>query len=223
MRDVCDAEMRRACAHACDAKCHVTRRDVTERKSVQDPSASSSIPDAVGAVDKAEVSTLGEALDVALGSVGALFDGSYDRMPVLNMERRTPADLNADVRGALLRRDGAKCWMCGLDRTTLAARGLDARLVIEHLRPRSSFPSGEVERADRTDNLRIACWSCNQAKSNRAVPYRPAQPIVWICSADVLDLFSDAGELVPAWCDNCQASTLAPDVPSVIVRLLEVA
>lgn len=51
MREQCDPHMRIACAHGCDAECHVTERDGTERKSIQDPALNSLVPNAVGAVD----------------------------------------------------------------------------------------------------------------------------------------------------------------------------
>lgn len=51
MREQCDAHMRAACARTCDAKCHVTERYGTERKSIQDTAANPSVSNAAGPVD----------------------------------------------------------------------------------------------------------------------------------------------------------------------------
>ena len=102
-----------------------------------------------------------------------------------------------------MRRDHGRCWMCGL--TDLE------RPVIEHLRPRSNFLPHEVEFADRSDNLAIACWDCNAAKGNRDVPYRKPLRIVWYCMADYdFEAEEVDDEWFTAWCDSCQAAALVP-------------
>jgi len=74
-----------------------------------------------------------------------------------------------------MERDGYRCWICN--------RGQDFGkfLVIDHLRPRSSFEPWNLWLADRSDNLRIACWECNQDKSNFELDYRSPVPVVWRC------------------------------------------
>lgn len=112
-----------------------------------------------------------EAVDAAMATIGTV----YERMPVLNREARTNPEENRALWGALMRRDGGKCWMCGR---------ADDFMVIDHLTPRSSFPADQLDVADRSDNLSIACWDCNQDKSNRAFPFRKPLGIVWHCQLD---------------------------------------
>lgn len=96
----------------------------------------------------------------------------HERMSVHNYEPRVSPGRNRDLWAAIISRDGPRCWMC---------RRLSDRLVLDHLRPRSNWAADEIALADRSDNLRIACWSCNEEKSNRLIPFDPPLPIVWTC------------------------------------------
>lgn len=197
------------------AGCYGTERDETERENHQDPEEFPSVHDRSGAVDNSEFTRLEDALALAIDGIGRLFDGSYPRMAVQNHEPRPPSEANVALRAALLRRDSGCCWMCGRDSNILRYWGHDSRMVIEHLVPRSAFTPATIADADRSDNLRIACWACNTAKSNRAVPFREALPIVWACPTDLLEqgaaLLFDVDETHrAAWCDFCQAATVVP-------------
>ena len=122
-------------------------------------------------MEEVESLKVGVALADAWERIGA----EDERLPVLNREPRTMPENNRALWGALMKRDGGKCWMCG---TTAGM------LVIDHLKPRSAFPPAQIEIADRSDNLAIACWDCNTDKSNRAVPYRKPLGIIWYCPMD---------------------------------------
>lgn len=100
---------------------------------------------------------------------------SSRRLPVLNREPRPNPEVNRALWGALMRRDGSRCWMCG-DRNGM--------MVADHLVPRSSYTPQSIRAADSSANLRIACWDCNQHKSNRLIEFRPPLPIVWGCVLD---------------------------------------
>lgn len=80
---------------------------------------------------------------------------SIERMPVLNREPRSA--VGKDLRYGLWLRDGGTCWICGRK----AYQG-----VADHVRPRSNWPADLLQFADRSDNLRLACWDCNERKSN---------------------------------------------------------
>ena len=119
-----------------------------------------------------------ESLLVMYASEEALRDGGYwsvARLPVLNQEPRPEPEQNRALWGALMRRDGGRCWMCGTR---------DGMLVADHLTPRSSYEPEHIRYADSSANLRIACWDCNQRKSNRALEFRSPLPIVWSCVLD---------------------------------------
>jgi hypothetical protein len=122
-------------------------------------------------VEEVESLKLGDALDTAIQTFGAV----YDRQPVLNREPRPNPENNRELWGALMARDGGKCWMCHRS---------DGFMVIDHLTPRSAFRADEIRLADRSDNLAIACWDCNTEKGNRLIPFRPPLPVVVICVVD---------------------------------------
>ena len=60
------------------------------------------------------------------------------------------------LRYRILRRDGAKCVVCGRG----AKQGVI--LQVDHIKPRSLYPA--LEWAE--DNLQVMCRDCNQGKSN---------------------------------------------------------
>lgn len=126
-------------------------------------------------------------LEDLLGEMWQPRPQEYERLAVHNRTARSEPGRNTDIFMALLARDGGRCWMCGATRK---------QLVIEHLRPRSSFYEDQVSIADRSDNLALACWDCNEEKSNRDVPFDPPLPIVWICHAWA----GDASDSVEVFC-----------------------
>lgn len=125
-----------------------------------------------GGVEKLDSLLIMYASDEAIRDGGAW---SIARLPVLNQEPRPEPAANRHLWAALMRRDGGRCWMCG-DSTGM--------LVADHLTPRSSFVPADIRIADSSANLRIACWDCNQRKSNRLMEFRPPLPIVWSCVLD---------------------------------------
>ena len=122
-------------------------------------------------MDNDEMVTLDEALDF----IWKPNPGQYERMEVMNREPRGQHGVNRTLWIALMRRDGGRCWMCSSS---------DGHMVIDHLRPRSNWPADELHLADRSDNLRMACWACNDEKSNRNVPFVAPLPVVWNCRAE---------------------------------------
>lgn len=173
------------------------------------PEQSSSVPDAANAVEEEGVVDLGTAFDEALEEMNA----EHPRFPVFNRLPRPPAEHNRDVWHALMVRDGGKCWLCGTS---------DAFMVADHIVPRSAYESSRIEQADRSDNLRIACWDCNSAKSNRFFPFRRPLPIVWGCPTQysedgwpeylietMLSHFSE--QAMTAWCHKHKAACIVPE------------
>jgi hypothetical protein len=126
-----------------------------------------------------------------------------ERMPVLNREPR-PAISTALRRGLWLR-DSGLCWICG--HTVV-------REVADHVRPRSSWPADLLRFADRSDNLRLACWDCNEAKSNFTYPGGdlPLGVTVWCirCTPDMAEPF-DPERRVRCFCVKCGMGGLVPD------------
>lgn len=97
---------------------------------------------------------------IRLGEVADLIMPTFDgrnrvRMPVLNHEPRLI--VGKMLWAGMWHRDGGRCWICGR---------WAQRAVADHVRPRSNWPAEELELADRSDNLRVACWDCNTMKSN---------------------------------------------------------
>lgn len=117
-------------------------------------------------MDDREPLPLAWAMDEALAP-----EDLYERQPVANREPRTPID--DVVRIVIFRRDHGMCWICGLP-------AVDP--VLDHLRPRSNWPADELEMADRSDNLHVACWDCNEERTNRTYLALPTPaPIVFRC------------------------------------------
>lgn len=105
-----------------------------------------------------------------LGEILAVVDPPPARMPVLN---RDPRELLGIEKWTMLRlRDHLLCWMC---------REVADSPVIDHLVPRSSFRTEELDLADRSDNLRVACWGCNSVKSNFAYDLPVTAGVVLEC------------------------------------------
>lgn len=112
--------------------------------------------------------SIGIALDEMVSGYGV----EHTRDTRRNREPRPEPSRNRKTWGALMARDGGRCWICDL------RRGF---LVADHLRPRSAFEAWQIHYADRTDNLRICCFDCNAEKSNRTMPFRPPPAIVVAC------------------------------------------
>lgn len=123
------------------------------------------------------------------------------REPVRNNVPRPPSEENRMLWHALMLRDGGRCWICGFG---------DRFMVMDHLQPRSSFSADEMAEADRSDNLRIACWSCNEDKSNRLIPFSKPLPIVGMCAVHHNGEYEDEG-LQVVWCHTCQMTQRVPD------------
>lgn len=89
-----------------------------------------------------------------------MFEASNrERLPVQNREQR-PA-ISKQLRLGLWMRDSGLCWIGGHSAV---------KPVADHVRPRSSWPTDLLTFADRSDNLRLACWDCNTDKSNYLYP-----------------------------------------------------
>lgn len=81
---------------------------------------------------------------------------------------------------ALLIRDGGRCLYCLRDRSQL---GRDNVFTIDHIKPRCRFPDRRL--AHRWDNVALACFTCNNKKSDRTpkeagmtlygVPFEPTR------------------------------------------------
>lgn len=142
------------------------------------------------------ISTLGESLDLALSrSAGVL-------VPVNNREPRKA--FNKKLRAAIKRRDGGRCWICGIEGAS----------HIDHVVPRSTFYPDRVEWADKSWNLRLACSRCNTQKSRKVYAFQYPLPILDQCVAD------QWGEDWPGWpredsfegfCDRCGMSAWFPN------------
>lgn len=143
------------------------------------------------------------------GGVGAQFSDTIDllmdglrRWPVRNRE---PRELISSLKRALVHaRDGGICRFCGVA----------ALLTVDHIIPRSAFPPGDLEIADRSDNLVSACRSCNAAKSNFEYSMRKRQGVVvrcWNCRyPDWEDELPPLDVLV--FCGRCGSGAAVPDV-----------
>lgn len=57
------------------------------------------------------------------------------------------------LRYMVFLRDGKKCRLCGF-------QGLNQRLHVDHIKPRSKYPDIEME----ISNLQVLCESCNLGK-----------------------------------------------------------
>ncbi|MEV0998513.1 HNH endonuclease signature motif containing protein [Nonomuraea sp. NPDC050202] len=68
---------------------------------------------------------------------------------------RPCAERRRRIRAALINRDGAFCFYCGV------AFGERTRATIDHLVPQSQIPGWKLA------NLVLACYPCNQAKADQ--------------------------------------------------------
>jgi hypothetical protein len=102
------------------------------------------------------------------------------RLPVQNHEPR-PA-ISKQLRLGLWMRDSGLCWIGG---------HAVVKPVADHVRPRSAWPADLIPFADRSDNLRLACWDCNTDKSNYLYPG------------------GDGPLGITTWCLRCNGSTPA--------------
>ena len=124
----------------------------------------------------------------------AFEDDPQMRLDVLNREVRAP--IKPLVRSLVFRRDRGKCWICRRDAF---------EPVLDHLRPRSNWPVDELWLADRSDNLHVACWRCNEERSNRAYAALPkAVPVTLHCvhCADEW-IGEDVGRGLACFCSQC--------------------
>jgi hypothetical protein len=133
-----------------------------------------------------------------------------ERYPVKNREERVL--LGGPKFHIISQRNGGMCWICG--------RGA-IRPVLDHLRPRSNYATHMLWLADRSDNLHVACWDCNERRSNYYVDWMP-HPIgvtgaCWDClNPRDEDSYYDENlperphMLEPAYCGRC-GHTWVPD------------
>lgn len=124
------------------------------------------------------------------------------RLPVLNTEPRV--QMGGRKWHLIHERDGGRCYICG----GFVPKGSGE---VDHVIPRSSFEAHDLERADRSDNLRTACVRCNQKKSNYAYDWATGPigvtSVCWSC------LNPDEPQPVmraPAYCGRC-GHTWVPD------------
>lgn len=137
-----------------------------------------------------------------LGDVLAEVQMVPERLPVLNREPRTA--IGKELRRGLWLRDGGTCWICG---------HAAIRPVADHVRPRSNWPSDLIDAADRSDNLRLACWTCNETKSNMAYSggESPLGITRWCVRCEPEFLHDDEVADVRCFCIRCGMGGLVPD------------
>jgi hypothetical protein len=92
----------------------------------------------------------------------------WERMPVVRTGERAP--ISPAVRLGVWLRDSGRCRWCGC-----AERG---QMVLDHIVPWSAGGS------DRSDNLRVLCWDCNDRRSNFQTDAAMARvtPVSYACS-----------------------------------------
>lgn len=154
------------------------------------------------------LTSLDEALDSLFGGDPA------ERMTVVRSGERDPID--PWIRRAVYLRDGGRCRWCGV--------GSDyVQLVLDHIVPWSAGGS------DRSDNLRMLCWGCNERRSNYRTDAGIARvlPVAEWCTrcsgyyqrpTDLDDYEIDAPEPleladpVAAFCGHCRFAGIADRV-----------
>jgi hypothetical protein len=138
-------------------------------------------------------------IGVLVGDVIGRLAQSPVRHPVVRSGERRP--ILWELRSLVYRRDGRGCVWCGST----------DRLCLDHVVPWSAGGP------DRGSNLRSLCWSCNDWRSNFALPMddeRPRLPVVWTCVPCVYEranagrdwderLTPPDGDRVTAWCGSC--------------------
>lgn len=131
-------------------------------------------------------------LGLAMAEAFAVED-VFERMPVGNREERAPIDEVA--RTLVFRRDRGMCWICG-------TWAVDP--VLDHVRPRSNWPADQLALADRTDNLHVACWDCNEERSNRTYLAAPSPaPVVLRCYKCEYQSGLLVGRGIRVYCARC--------------------
>src|SRR5699024_9028535 len=109
-----------------------------------------------------EFDTLADGMDDLISEL--ISPRKRTRWPIRNTEPREPA--SPAKRAIIYQRDGETCWYCWT--------GGGGPLQLDHIIPRTAFPTHQLHIADRSDNLVTACASCNEATSNAQVLYLPA-------------------------------------------------
>lgn len=126
-----------------------------------------------------------------------------ERLPVVRSGGREP--ISSGTRYGIWLRDGGQCQWCGSRQ----------ELQVDHIVPWSNGGS------DRTDNLRMLCASCNDARSNRRTDiWTTVLPLTYECHRCMPQLRSRAvddepaqyieqAEPVRAFCLMCRAAGIA--------------
>lgn len=84
-------------------------------------------------------------------ALAGLFGGDPgEQLQVVRSGKR--AEISEFIRLAVWHRDGRRCRWCGSG---------EGRMTLDHIIPWSAGGS------DRSDNLRVLCWDCNELRSNR--------------------------------------------------------
>jgi HNH endonuclease len=129
---------------------------------------------------------------------GAAAPDPLDRMPLIRTGERAP--IAEPIRRGVWRRDGGCCQWCGY--------AYD--LQIDHIVPWSNGGS------DRSDNLRLLCASCNEARSNRRTDIwsrvlplafecrRCVRPQRYLNDDDEPVEFIEQADPVSAYCVTCR-------------------
>lgn len=142
---------------------------------------------------------------VALAAASDTWRTRFERWPVRNREERTP--ISSQKRAIIHERDGGVCKFCGVA----------AVLTVDHIIPRSAFPSADLHIADRSDNLISACWPCNESKSNFERHQRKRMGVVvacWYCVTPQLEEWEQLPYPVDqiVYCGHCGGDSHVPDV-----------
>lgn len=139
--------------------------------------------------------------------VGSLIDQAIltpflgERYPVLNREPRI--QIAGRTWHLIWERDGGQCWMCW----RIVKKG-SSEGQLDHIIPWSAFPLEDLWLASRSDNLRVACADCNQARSNRRTAWTPRTlGIVERCHG-CMDTPIEGGS-IPAYCAKCGLTSWA--------------
>lgn len=138
-----------------------------------------------------------------LALFGADAPDLLDRMPVVRTGEREP--ISEGVRRGIWLRDCGECQWCGHPHD----------LEIDHIIPWSNGGS------DRSDNLRLLCTRCNEARSNRRTDvWTRVLPLTYECRRcmqpqrcidDEGDSYQYIEQIDPvkAYCVSCRAAGIA--------------
>ena len=164
--------------------------------------------------------TLADGLDETIEELSS----PRTRWPILNNEPREP--VSPSKRAIIYQRDGEQCWYCWT--------GGGGPLQLDHIIPRSAFPTHQLHIADRSDNLVTACTSCNEEKSNYESSNikRPGVVLAcWYCQnpwyddekyadlrgQDYADLPEPPEANYPAYCGRHGNTTWVPEIEGWIL------